>query len=113
MNKLKMEPEIPSTNSKRKMNGSFRLGSEAFIYSPPNIATNFLREKQMIRIALAAVISAAAAGSALALIPAEQVTSINDTRNETIISKTETWSLVSPLTVEECVDEACTMTVSN
>jgi hypothetical protein len=67
----------------------------------------------MIRIALAGLITAAAAGSALALIPVHQATEFPATRHETVIAKTETWSLVSPLTVDECIDDECTMTVSN
>lgn len=67
----------------------------------------------MIRIALAGLITAAAAGSALALIPAHEATWLPVTSHETVIAKSETWTLVSPLTVNECIDDACTMTVSN
>lgn len=104
---------ISLTKSKRQMNGPFRSGSRAKGYRSSNIATDYSRETNMIRIALAGLITAAAAGSALALIPAHQATELAATRHETVIAKTETWSAVSPLTVDECIDDACTMTISN
>jgi hypothetical protein len=98
---------------KRQMNGSFRFGSASRGYLRA-IEFELLRDSRMIvRIAFATLLTAAAAGSAFALIPAGQVTAIADTARETVIAKTETWSLVSPLTVAECIDDECTMTVSN
>lgn len=59
------------------------------------------------RFALAALIAASAAGSAFALIPAEQVSALDVTVNETIIEKTQDWQLFNPLTVEECQTATC------
>lgn len=95
------------------MNAPFRLGSTAGGYRSSNIATIFLRERHMIRIALAGLVTAAAAGSALALIPAQQIAWFPEFGKETVIAKTTTWEIVSPLTVQECLDDACTMTISN
>lgn len=59
------------------------------------------------RLALAALIAAAAAGSAFALVAPAEVTSLNAPANETIIIKTQDWQIFNSLTVEECETETC------
>jgi hypothetical protein len=65
-----------------------------------------MEDNMITRLALAALISAAAAGSAFALIPAGEATRIG-TANETIIPKTQAWEVINTLTVEECATETC------
>jgi hypothetical protein len=59
------------------------------------------------RLTLASLIGLAAAGSALALIPAVQVTGIASSANETIIEKNQYWPVLGPVTVEPCATESC------
>jgi hypothetical protein len=56
------------------------------------------------RFALAIVIALTATGSALALIPPQEPTSIV---NETVIEKNQAFPLVGPLIVEQCANETC------
>jgi hypothetical protein len=69
-------------------------------------------EKMIARIALAALIAASAAGSALALIPDSEFTAIEAYANETIVTKSQSWHLIDTLTVEECLTETCEDTAS-
>jgi hypothetical protein len=66
-----------------------------------------MEEKMIARFALAALIAASAAGSALALIPEAEIVSLDSTANETIIPKTQDWQLINTLTVEDCRTATC------
>ena len=67
----------------------------------------------MTRTTLYMLIALASAASALASVSPKEATSIEPaTRNETVIEKNQAFPLVGPLTVEDCLNEDCTLTRS-
>ena len=65
----------------------------------------------MKRTSIYLLIALASAASAFAAVsPSERTAFQPETRHETVIEKNQAFPLVGPLTVEECLDEACTIT---
>jgi hypothetical protein len=61
----------------------------------------------LARLVLAAALAIAAAGSAPAVIPSHQATTLADPRNETVIEKNQTWPAAQPIIVDTCASRNC------
>jgi hypothetical protein len=59
------------------------------------------------RLLLAAALAIAAAGSAPAVIPNHQATTLTDPRNETIIEKKQAGPVAQPIIVDTCATKEC------
>lgn len=67
----------------------------------------------MTRTTLYMLIALGTAASALASVGPKEATSIAPvSQNETVIEKNQAFPLVGPLTVEDCLNEDCTLTRS-
>lgn len=59
------------------------------------------------RFVLAALLAIVAAGSAPAVIPGNEATSLPEPRNETIVEKNQAWPVYGPIIMEDCATETC------
>jgi hypothetical protein len=63
------------------------------------------------RFVLTAALAIATAGSAAAVIPDHQATTLTEPRNETVIEKRQAWPVHSPIIVENCATRSCNIEV--